>query len=76
MTNCLNFRDVGEWLKLFEGRPRVPPGRLLRGGELDLVSTPEEIGLPGTIINLRMGPDRADFGSVSLHVAIPNAIEK
>ncbi len=74
--NCLNFRDVGEWMTVLAGRELLPARRLLRGGKLDAVRSPAEIGDPGTIVNLRVGPDRASFGAESRHVAIPNAIEK
>lgn len=76
MLACLNFRDVGEWLTLLAGRELLPPRRLLRGGKLDAVGSAAEILEPGTIINLRMGPDRDSFGAEPRHVAIPNAIEK
>lgn len=73
---CRNFRDVGEWLALLAGTTIVPPGRLLRGGKLDAVRTAAEIGEPGTIVNLRVGPDRDHFDAEPRQVAIPNAIEK
>jgi protein-tyrosine phosphatase len=76
MSNCLNFRDVGEWLTVIAGRELLPPRRLLRGGKLDLVQTPDEIGHPGTIINLRRGPDRETFGADHHQIAIPNSYEK
>jgi len=73
---CPNFRDVGEWVALIAGRPYLPRGRLLRGGKLDAVRDPAEIGHPRTIINLRMGEDREMFGAAYRQVAIPNAHEK
>jgi protein-tyrosine phosphatase len=73
---CRNFRDVGEWLALLAGTTILPPGRLLRGGKLDAVRSPAEIGSPGTIVNLRVGPDRDHFAAEPRQVAIPNAIEK
>ncbi len=76
MPACLNFRDVGEWVTLLAGREHLPPRRLLRGGKLDAVGSAADILEPGTIINLRMGPDRGSFGAELRHVAIPNAIEK
>lgn len=76
MPRCLNFRDVGEWLTVLAGRELLPARRLLRGGKLDAVQSAAEIGDPGTIVNLRVGPDREVFGAEPRHVAIPNAIEK
>jgi protein-tyrosine phosphatase len=73
---CPNFRDVAEWVELLAGRPFLPRGRLLRGGKLDAVRDPAEIGRPRTIINLRMGEDRETFGAAPRHVAIPNEHEK
>jgi protein-tyrosine phosphatase len=73
---CPNFRDVGEWVELIAGRRYLPPGRLLRGGKLDLVRDASEIGSPRAIINLRMGADRETFGAVYRQVAIPNEHEK
>jgi len=76
MSSCMNFRDVGEWLALL-GRPDIlPPGRLLRGGKLDGVRDPADIGSPGTIINLRQGPDRDTLGAEHRHLSIPNSYEK
>jgi protein-tyrosine phosphatase len=73
---CMNLRDVGEWVELIAGRSYLPRGRLLRGGKLDAVRDPAEIGHPRTIINLRMGDDRETFGAAYRHVAIPNQHEK
>jgi protein-tyrosine phosphatase len=74
--SCANFRDVGEWVTLIAGRSYLPCGRLLRGGKLDLVRAPGEVGHPHTIVNLRMGADRETFGAAYRHVAIPNEHEK
>jgi protein-tyrosine phosphatase len=73
---CANFRDVGEWVTLIAGHPYLPRGRLLRGGKLDVVRDPAEIGSPRMIVNLRMGEDRETFGAVYRHVSIPNEHEK
>jgi protein-tyrosine phosphatase len=73
---CTNFRDVGEWVAIIAGREYLPRGRLLRGGKLDAVRDPSEIGHPRTIVNLRMGPDRETFGAAYRHVAISNEYEK
>ena len=75
-AECANLRDVGEWVTLIAGRELLPPRRLLRGGKLDAVRAADASGNPGTIGNLRMGPDRAHFGAAYHHVAIPNAHEK
>lgn len=75
-SSCPNFRDVGEWVELIAGRLYLPRGRLLRGGKLDAVRDPAEMGRPRTIINLRMGEDRETFGAAHRHVAIPNEYEK
>lgn len=75
-STCTNFRDVGEWVTLIAGRAYLPRDRLLRGGKLDMVRDPREIGCPRTIVNLRMGEDRDTFGAAYRHVAIPNEHEK
>lgn len=75
---CVNFRDAGECVNLIAGRPLLPTGRVLRGGKLDFVETAAEIGHPGTIINLRMGPDSESkrFGADYWQVAIANMHER
>jgi protein-tyrosine phosphatase len=75
---CVNFRDVGECVNLIAGRDLLPLRRILRGGKLDFVETAEQIGNPGTIINLRKGPDPEDrqFGADGWHFAISNEHEK
>ena len=75
---CVNVRDVGECVNRLADSTLVPPGRILRGGKLDFVRTAAEIGCPGTIINLRMGPDTEDcrFGAAYWQFAIPNHDEK
>jgi protein-tyrosine phosphatase len=66
----LNYRDVGVELARRFGCNRIPRGVLLRGGRLDLVTHPGEIGSPRTIVNLRLDPDQRvlepEFG-VSYH---------
>jgi len=76
MSGCMNFRDVGEWLVVLGAGDALVPGRLFRGGKLDAVQDAAEIGHPGTIINLRQGPDRETFGAEYRHVSIPNSYEK
>lgn len=75
---CVNFRDVGECVNLLAGRDLLPTGVMLRGGKLDAVVYAEDIGCPGTIINLRKGPDPEDrrFGADQYHFAISNDYEK
>ena len=72
VQGCVNFRDVGEWLNMLAGSEILPVGRILRGGKLDFVTSAEDIGSPGTIINLRKGPDpdRLHFGADYLHFPI------
>ncbi|MGL6094432.1 MAG: tyrosine-protein phosphatase [Fimbriiglobus sp.] len=75
---CVNFRDVGECINLLAGRDIVPIGRILRGGKLEFVQSTEQIGRPGTIINLRKGPDPEDkrFGADYWQFAVSNDHEK
>ena len=75
---CVNFRDAGACLNLLAGRELFPEGVLLRGGKLDAVDAPDQIGSPGTIINLRKGPDAAEFhfGADYFHFPISNDYEK
>lgn len=75
---CVNFRDVGETLNVLADRVVLPPRRLLRGGKLDYVASAAQIGAPGTIINLRKGPDPAArrFGADYRHFPISNDHEK
>jgi protein-tyrosine phosphatase len=74
----VNFRDVGEWINCIAGRQLMPVGRLLRGGKLDFVGSPAEIGNPATIFNLRKGPDNDidRFGASCFHFPISNDYEK
>lgn len=74
-AGCVNFRDVGEFLRLLSSHDWLPPGRLLRGGKLDFVASLDEIGAPGTIVNLRSGPDPAHLTSASLHFPTANVPE-
>ena len=74
-SNCVNFRDVGEFVNLIAGKPLLPPKRLLRGGRLNLVGSAAEIGNPGTIINLRRGHDLNTFGADYFRLSIANNLE-
>ncbi|WP_020475289.1 tyrosine-protein phosphatase [Zavarzinella formosa] len=75
---CVNFRDVGECVNLLAGRDVLPLGVILRGGKLDSTDSGEQICCPGTIINLRKGPDPADkmFDADHWHFPISNDHEK
>jgi protein-tyrosine phosphatase len=74
---CVNFRDVGECINLLAGRDLLPVRRILRGGKLEFVETAEQIGRPGTIINLRKGPDPLEkrFGADYWQFAVSNQNE-
>ena len=74
-AGCVNFRDVGEFIHVFSGQDWLPSGRLLRGGKLEFVSTPAEIGSPGTILNLRTGRDPRQLAGVTLHFPTDNVPE-
>jgi len=54
---CVNFRDLEEWLQFISGQTVLAGRRIPRGGKLDFMESPADIGSPGTIINLRNGPD-------------------
>ena len=74
-TGCVNFRDVGEWVNLLAGADLLPIGRLFRGGKLDWVGSPAEIGSPATIVNVRKGPDRVDLAPRMLHFPAQDVID-
>ena len=75
---CVNFRDVGECVNLLAGHEVLPLRRIMRGGKLEFVESAAQIGSPGTIINLRKGPDPENkrFGADYWHLAISNEHEK
>lgn len=77
-NGCVNFRDVGESVNILAGRVLLPAGRMLRGGKLDFLESLEQIGSPGTICNLRKGPDpeAKRFGADYFHFPISNDHEK
>ena len=56
-TGCVNFRDVGEWVNEICGVRLLRPRQILRGGKIDFIHSPEDIGNPGTIYNLRRSAD-------------------
>lgn len=55
---CVNFRDVGEWVNLIAGEKLLYEKRLYRGGKLDHINSPDDIGNTKTIVNLRRGEDK------------------
>jgi protein-tyrosine phosphatase len=65
-----NFRDVGEMLGLWLDVSPVPRGRLLRGGRVDHMASSADLGFPGTILNLRRGPDPEHLAGV-VRVQVP-----
>jgi len=69
-----NFRDVGEALSLWLDSSPVPSGRLFRGGRIDALSTPADIG-PRTVINLHQGPDPSHLPVRRLHFPAPDRVE-
>ncbi|MCE7996583.1 MAG: tyrosine-protein phosphatase [Roseivirga sp.] len=73
---CVNFRDVGEYLELIMGDSSFPVGRLYRGGSIDYVKNPEEIGLPNSVISLRGSLDYEEFDIDYYHFPMDNKIEK
>jgi protein-tyrosine phosphatase len=75
-SSCVNFRDVGEWVNLISDKKVMPEGKLLRGGKIDFVKDPKDIGNPKTIINLRNGADPMNFEAEYLHFPMDNHIEK
>lgn len=75
-TGCVNFRDVGEFINLLANQELIPHNRLLRGGKLDHVVDACQIGAPGTIINLRSGPDRKFFDADYYQFSAANDVEK
>ncbi|MGK3961935.1 tyrosine-protein phosphatase [Sorangium sp. So ce118] len=72
----VNYRDVGEALGLWLDVSPIPAGRLLRGGRFDAMTAAGDLGSPGTILNLRRGPDPAHLTGVTyVHVAADDDIE-
>lgn len=75
-TGPVNFRDVGAFVNLSMGSKIMREGQLYRGGKTDYCKDAAEIGNPRTIINLRQGKDKKDFGANMLHFPIYNDYEK
>ena len=72
----VNLRDVSEFVNLIAGTSLLREGRLLRGGKLDFVKSKEDIGSPGTIINLRKSEDFKTFADRTFWFPISNDYEK
>src|SRR5689334_17175453 len=71
-----NFRDVGEMLGLWLDVSPIPPGRLLRGGRFDHIATAADLGFPGTILNLRRGPDPEHLAGITrIHMPATDDLE-
>ncbi|WP_437734448.1 tyrosine-protein phosphatase [Sorangium sp. So ce1335] len=71
-----NYRDVGEALGLWFDVSPIPAGRLLRGGRFDSMTTASDLGSPGTILNLRRGPDPGHLAGIThVHVAADDDVE-
>lgn len=76
MSRPANFRDVGETLGLWLDPAPVPSGRLFRGGRIDALTSAADLGMPGTILNLRRGADQRTLSGVRyLQVAAANDLE-
>ena len=73
---CVNFRDVGEFVNFIFGKELIPEGRLLRGGKIDFVEDYAQIGFAKSIINLRIGADPVKFNTQYFHFPISNNYEK
>lgn len=75
-NECVNFRDVGDFINTIRGNSRFKQNQLLRGGSIDYVKNQEEIGIPHSIINLRNSADSELFESDYFHFPMANNIEK
>jgi len=73
---CVNYRDVGEFINLIISKNLLNEHQLLRGGSIDNVQKPDDIGYPGSIINLRNSADLELFESEYFHFPMTNKIEK
>ncbi len=64
-------------MNLIAQQELLPENTILRGGKLDNLSSPEEIGNPQTIIDFTDGEQKKAFsGIVTDHFPISNAYEK
>ena len=75
-AGCVNFRDVGGFVNLIINKNTLLENRLYRGGSTDFVNSASEIESPKTIINLRNGPDKNQFGANYFHFPISKHVEK
>lgn len=73
---CVNFRDAGEFINLITDKDWLNENRLLRGGSIDYVTHPDEIGNAASILSLRNGPDDELFEADYLHFPMANKVEK
>ncbi len=74
-SNCVNYRDVGEFINVIMGNRVMVEGGLLRGGKIEFVEDLSEISSPSTIINLRRGIDTQRFSVDYYHFPISNDYE-
>lgn len=70
-----NFRDVGHAVNLLAGRQLLREAILFRGGRYDDISSPQQIGSPRTIINLRKGRDAVLPDIRNVHLPAPDTVE-
>ena len=70
-----NFRDVGTFVNLIVGESLVPEGRLYRCGTIQRIESPEEIGSPKTIFNLKRSPDPPVLSAEILWFPLANTSE-
>lgn len=55
MQDCVNFRDIGEFVNLLAGQELLKVNCLYWGGKITYIDDLEQIGNPKTIINLIRG---------------------
>ncbi|HEW97666.1 MAG: protein-tyrosine-phosphatase [Candidatus Parabeggiatoa sp. nov. 3] len=72
----VNFRDVGDFIKLISGIPIMPIKRLYRGGTIKYFSDISVIENPKTIFCLQKGHDPVMRGIRNVHFPILNDYEK
>ncbi len=76
VNQCVNYRDLGEFINLITGENNFPENRIFRSGSIDHVKNLKEIGCPSSIINLRNRPDYQDFDVDYYHFPMANKVEK
>lgn len=73
-NNCINFRDVGEFVNLLAGKKLLKEKALYRGGKISEIANLSQIESPKKIINLRRGKDPL-FADIEKHqIATENHI--